>query len=31
MYCDWQLYMHVIYNLFSNAVKYTDKGGEIEI
>lgn len=31
MFCDWQLYLHVIYNLFSNAVKHTDKGGEIEI
>ena len=31
MFCDWQLYLHVLYNLFSNAIKYSEKKGEVEI
>jgi|LauGreDrversion4_2_1035121.scaffolds.fasta_scaffold110987_1 hypothetical protein len=31
MTCDWQLYLHALYNLVSNAIKNSDKGGTIEI
>lgn len=31
MSCDWNLYLHALYNLVSNAIKNSDKGGTIEI